>query len=154
MRLAEGDHVVSTIAADSDEITEGKAQAIVFTDNGKVKRFKVKEVREASRGSKGSNFAKQIKANPHRVINMFDVNNIDSLTLLTSNEERKSIYPKRDIKLSTFDEGLTLIDKAGIHIIVANNIEDESIGSIPKKEMTKEQTAELLLNIESILEKI
>jgi topoisomerase-4 subunit A len=154
MNLNEDDKVVAIIADDKKEITSGRTQAIVFTNNGKVKRFKVKEVKEAARGSKGNLFAKQIKANPHRVINMFNVKDVDSLTLLTSNEERKQILPKKDIKLTTFEEGLTLVDKAGINIIVGNKVQDQSMDSIPEEEMTKEQTKELQITIDSILDKI
>jgi topoisomerase-4 subunit A len=154
MNLQDDDKVVSMIAADKSDVTSGKTQAIVFTDNGKVKRFKVKEVKDAARGSKGNLFAKQIKTNPHRVINMFNIRYVDSLSLLTTNEERKTIIPKKDVKLTTFDEGLTLIDKAGISIIVGNKVKDESMDAIPEEEMTKEQTKELQITIDSILKKI
>ena len=99
-------------------------------------------------------FAKQLKANPHSPVNLFNVNHVDVLNLLTTNEERKIISPKKDVKLTGFDEGLTLIDKAGISIILGTKAEDVSINSIPVEEMTKEQTKEMQLKLENILDKI
>lgn len=154
MNLNEGDSVVATITANNYEVDSGKAQAIVFTTNGKVKRFRISEVKNAARGSKGSMFTKQIKTNPHYSINMFNVSGVDSLNLITSNEERKTIIPTKDVKLTGFTEGLTLIDKAGISIIMGNRVEDTSSNAVPVEEMNEQQTKEQQIKIEDILAKI
>jgi hypothetical protein len=85
---------------------------------------------------------------------MFNVSDINRITLLNKNGTRHQIVPKKDLKLTNLLDGLSVIDKAGISVVVSNIIFDKTSQLIRKTKISKEQSEEFELTIDNILKNI
>ncbi len=114
------DTVAATIIQDIDKVDDGKAQVILFTNIGKAKRVKTKEVKGVSRGSRGSFIVKQVKSNPFRVINVFDPETSGNLKVLDTSDQYLHFKPKENIPISDYGTGTSAAVTGGIKLIFDN----------------------------------
>lgn len=149
--LEVGDFVVSSQAENKKIVDEGTHQLILFTNNGKSKRFKSNEIKITSRASKGFNALKQNKANPHNVIAMYSTTNEEfNVQILFDDKKRMTIENKTHIPLTTLDEGLNNLNNHKIEAISENvalsmNKCKQTQKTIKEIKEVEQQTLELAL---------
>lgn len=148
INLSPDDFVASTIIQPINDVDNGKSQIILFTNTGKGKRIKTKEIKGISRGSKGSQIMKQTKSKEFRIINLFDPEQSGKIHLLDGDDKYFILKSKTEIPISDFGTFGSMINKSGIRKIFNNVVLeiDKTIAKTTKKEQKEKQ-----IELDSIL---
>ncbi len=151
--LTDGDKVVATMVNSIKDVDAGESQVIVVTHNGKAKRIRIKDVKSASRGSKGNLIASQTKSNRYRVINAFNVELTDSIQILTDSDENLTLRPKGDLQITEPSTGLSKLTKAGIKLSFNDtSLPLDSLIDYSKTEETKIEIESTQLKLDDLLD--
>ncbi len=151
--LTDGDKVVATMVNTIKDVDSGDSQVIIVTHNGKAKRVRIKDVKSASRGSKGNLIASQTKSNRYRVVNAFNVELTDSIQILTDSDENLNLRPKGDLQITEPSTGLSKLTKSGIKLSFNDtSLPLDSLIDYSKTEETKIEIESTQLKLDDLLD--
>ncbi|MFD2925681.1 DNA topoisomerase IV subunit A [Halobacillus naozhouensis] len=89
IQLKEGEHIVSGQAFDAAK----DPSVVITTHRAAVKRMRLKEFEQTSRAKRGVIMLRELKKNPHRVIDLHVVSAQDQLVIKTEKEELITVNP-------------------------------------------------------------
>ncbi|WP_173916395.1 DNA topoisomerase IV subunit A [Halobacillus sp. Marseille-Q1614] len=106
IQLKDGEHVVSGQVFSAEE----DPSLLLSTHRAAVKRMRLKEFDRTSRAKRGVIMLRELKKNPHRIIDLHMVTNKDEVVLKTTKDELTTVHPM-DFKASDrYSNGSYVLD--------------------------------------------
>ncbi|KIL48768.1 DNA topoisomerase IV subunit A [Jeotgalibacillus alimentarius] len=106
IKLKDGDYVVSAFIAEVDD------HLLAVTQRGAVKKMSAKEFELGSRANRGLIMLRELKKNPHRLVQLFKIEADDEYILETDKEIRTSVTPVKLRPNDRYSNGSFIIDEA------------------------------------------
>ncbi|WP_416731745.1 DNA topoisomerase IV subunit A [Fictibacillus sp. JL2B1089] len=108
INLKTGDHVVSGFALPEDP---EKAQVVIATQRGALKKMKISEFERTSRAKRGLVMVRELKSNPHRIVGMKLITADDTQFVLeTSSGKVERISPANYKPADRYNNGSFVVD--------------------------------------------
>ncbi|MGM0803721.1 MAG: DNA topoisomerase IV subunit A [Bacillota bacterium] len=108
INLKAGDHVVSGFALPEDP---EKAQVVIATQRGALKKMKISEFEKTSRAKRGLVMVRELKSNPHRIVGMKLITADDTQFVLeTSSGKVERISPANYKPADRYNNGSFVVD--------------------------------------------
>ncbi len=108
INLKAGDHVVSGFALPKDP---EKAQVVIATQRGALKKMKISEFEKTSRAKRGLVMVRELKSNPHRIVGMKLITADDiQFVLETSSGKVETISPSNYKPADRYNNGSFVVD--------------------------------------------
>ncbi|MBH0168047.1 MULTISPECIES: DNA topoisomerase IV subunit A [Fictibacillus] len=108
INLKAGDHVVSGFALPEDP---EKAQVVIATQRGALKKMKISEFEKTSRAKRGLVMVRELKSNPHRIVGMKLITADDTQFVLeTSSGKVEKISPANYKPADRYNNGSFVVD--------------------------------------------
>ncbi|AJD91133.1 DNA topoisomerase IV subunit A [Jeotgalibacillus malaysiensis] len=105
INLKDGDYVVAAVIADESD------SLIAVTHRGAVKKMAVTEFEKSSRAKRGLIMLRELKKNPHRLVNLFKADQPDQFVLETNKGQRAIIHAKQLRNNDRYSNGSFIIDE-------------------------------------------
>ncbi|MCP3025956.1 DNA topoisomerase IV subunit A [Halobacillus sp. A5] len=106
IQLKEGEYVVSGQVF----LPEEDPSLLLTTHRGAVKRMRLKEFERTSRAKRGVIMLRELKKNPHQVVDVHIVTNQDTIVLNTTKEELKVVQPMEFKANDRYSNGSYVLD--------------------------------------------
>ncbi len=107
INLIEKDEVVKTIVTNINDTDDGKEHIVVLTNTSKAKRFRVNNIKQTSRATKGTRILKASNVNKEYVINLFRVDEVEEIQILFDDNEINEFVLFKIVLLSDLTSGFS-----------------------------------------------
>lgn len=109
MNLKEGDQLIAGVLAEADA---NRAEVMMVTHRGSVKKMNIFDVDAISRAKRGLLVLRQLKANPHRMALMFPVTDSEENISIITDEGNEFTFKAKDYNVSDrYSNGSFILDE-------------------------------------------